>query len=318
MYILDLSTREIMESFKKNFYKKGDFYLILSSPEELNLLQEPLDIDQDTLEDCLEFDENTKLDLFDNYDFLSLNTCELKNKKAIVKEVNLYISDYFIVVVVEENHFIYEYVKNMITKTLELEKNSAVTLFKINYAIIKEVILVGFETLDKVEDLILKIEDSMMDKICSSHIEDINYIRGITRTIVKNTRPLLYIGDRILKENIRFLKHSDVKKYNLENFQDIDFGIDKLYTFAISTRELADKLLDIYSSRVGERTNSLITKLTLLTAISTPLTVITGIYGMNFRYMPELNFVYGYPLTLLLMLMIIIIGIVIFKIKKIL
>ncbi|RDY28325.1 cation transporter [Romboutsia weinsteinii] len=318
MYIIDLSTKDIMNEFNKNFYKKGNSYIILSTPDELNLLQEPLDIDQDTLEDCLEFDENTKLDLFDKYDFLSLNTCELIEKKAIIKEVNLYLSDCFIVVVVEENHFIYNYVKNMITKNLELEKSSTVTLFKINYSIIKEVILVGFETLDKVEDLILKIEDGMMDKVCSDHIEDINYIRGITRTIVKNTRPLLYIGDRILKENIRYLKHSDVKKYNLENFQDIDFGIDKLYTFAISTRELADKLLDIYSSRVGEKTNSLITKLTLLTAISTPLTVITGIYGMNFRYMPELDFVFAYPLTLLFMLMIILIGIIIFKIKKIL
>lgn len=318
MYIIDLSTKDVMNEFNKNFYKKDNSYIILSTPGELNLLQEPLDIDQDTLEDCLEFDENTKLNLFDKYDFLSLNTCELVDKKAIIKEVNLYLSDYFIVVVVEENHFIYNYVKNMITKNLELEKSSMVTLFKINYAIIKEVILVGFETLDKVEDLILKIEDGMMDKVCSDHIEDINYIRGITRTIVKNTRPLLYIGDRILKENIRYLKHSDVKKYNLENFQDIDFGIDKLYTFAISTRELADKLLDIYSSRVGEKTNSLITKLTLLTAISTPLTVITGIYGMNFRYMPELDFVFAYPLTLLFMLMIILIGIIIFKIKKIL
>ncbi len=62
----------------------------------------------------------------------------------------------------------------------------------------------------------------------------------------------------------------------------IDFGIDKLYEFSIATRDLADKLLDIYDSKVNEKTNSLITKLTILTAISAPLTIITGIYGMNF------------------------------------
>uniref|UniRef100_UPI00265CBA17 CorA family divalent cation transporter n=1 Tax=Clostridioides difficile TaxID=1496 RepID=UPI00265CBA17 len=66
------------------------------------------------------------------------------------------------------------------------------------------------------------------------------------------------------------------------------------------------------------KTNNLITKLTLLTAISAPLTIITGIYGMNFRYMPELNWIYGYPATLFFMLCIIFVGIIIFNIKKLL
>jgi magnesium transporter len=166
--------------------------------------------------------------------------------------------------------------------------------------------------------MILKLEDEILEGVVDDHALKINSIRGITRTVVKNTRPLLYIGDRILKENIRYLKYSDVKKYNLDNLQGIDFGIDKLYNFALSTRELADKLLDIYSSQVAEKTNALITKLTLLTGIAAPLTIITGIYGMNFRVMPELNWYYGYPLILGFMALIIILGFVIFKIKKLL
>jgi len=100
--------------------------------------------------------------------------------------------------------------------------------------------------------------------------------------------------------------------------QRSDLGVDRLYNFAISTRELADKLLDIYSSKVGEKTNNLITKLTLVTAISAPLTIITGIYGMNFKHMPELSWIYGYPFILLVMFSIVIIGVIIFKIKKLL
>ena len=94
--------------------------------------------------------------------------------------------------------------------------------------------------------------------------------------------------------------------------------IDKLYNFAISTRELADKLLDIYSSKIGEKTNCLITKLTILTGVAAPLTIITGIYGMNFRVIPELNWIYGYPMTILIMICIVIVSIIIFKIKKLL
>ena len=100
--------------------------------------------------------------------------------------------------------------------------------------------------------------------------------------------------------------------------EQLEIKFDKLYSFALSTRELADKLLDIYSSKVAEQTNDIITKLTLLTAISAPLTIITGIYGMNFKFMPELNLYYGYPLTIGIMFIIVLCGIIIFKIKKLL
>lgn len=319
MYILNLSTRDKLDKFHMNFYNTKDSYVILSTPNELKLLKNILDIDEITFKDCLNFDESIKLDLFDNYDFLSVNTFILDGDKSIVDEINIYTSDNYILVVSKEEHFIYFFVKNLILNNIKLEDTPPiVSLFKINYLIFKNIIVHEFETLEQIEDIILEIEDSMMDGINDDHISQINYVRSITRSVVKNTRPLLYIGDRIIKENIRYLKYSDVKKYNLENLQGLDFGIDKLYSFALSTRDLADKLLDIYSSKVVEKTNTLITKLTVLTAILAPLTLITGIYGMNFKYMPELEFLYGYPLTIGIMAFIILIGVIIFKFKKLL
>lgn len=319
MHILNLETREKQDIFKDDFYNQKDSYLILSSPDELNLLKDVLGIDEITFKDCLNFDESIKLDLFDNYDFLSVNTFELIDNKAQIEEVNIYLSDNFILVVCNENQFLFEFVKNMIMNEIKMENiPSIVSLFKINYLIFRNIIIHEFKNLEKVEDMILKLEDEILEGVIDDHVLKINYIRGITRTVVKNTRPLLYIGDRILKENIRYLKYSDVKKYKLDNLQGIDFGIDKLYSFAISTRELADKLLDIYSSQIAEKTNTLITKLTVLTGIAAPLTIITGIYGMNFKYMPELGWLYGYPLSLFVMFIIIFIGVLIFKLKKLL
>ncbi len=319
MYILNLNTKEILEDFKDDFYNESYPYLILSTSSELKLLKDILDIDEITFNDCLKFDENIKFDLFDNYDFLSLNTCELNNTEARIEEVNMYLSDNFILVICESDNFLYEYVKNMIVNNSKIKEHyNTQSLFKISYLILKNIIIHEFENLEKVEDMILNLEDEMMERPNDDHILKINYIRNITRTLVKNTRPLLYLGDRILKDNLRYLKYNDMKRYNLDNLQSIDFGIDKLYNFALSTRELADKLLDIYSSKVAEQTNNLITKLTLLTAISAPLTIITGIYGMNFKFMPELDLHFAYPITLGVMLLIIICGIIIFKIKKLL
>lgn len=319
MYILNLETRNTLNRFDNKFYNDQQSYLIVCIPKELSLLKDTLDIDEITFEECLNFDESIKLDLFDNYDFLSVNTFELVNEKATIEEVNIYLSDNFILVVCNEAHFLYDFVKNMITNNIKLENTPpVVSLFQINYMIFKNIIIHEFESLDKVEDLILKLEDEILEGVVDNQIQKINNARAITRTVVKNIRPLLYIGERILKENIRYLKYSDVKKYNLDNLQGIDFGIEKLYSFALSTRELSDRLLDIYTSQVAEKTNSLITKLTLLTGISAPLTIITGIYGMNFSYMPELKWQYGYPIILCVMLLILVIGVLIFKIKKLL
>lgn len=319
MYVLNLDTREKIEKFDKYFYNTKDSYVILSTPNELKLLKNILNIDEITFKDCLTFDENIKLDLFDDYDFLSVNTFHLDGNDSMIEEINIYTSDNYILVVSQEEHYIYCFVKTLILNNIRLDDAPPiVSLFKINYLIFKNIIVHEFENLEKIEDMILEIEDAMMDGKKDDYITQINYVRSITRSVVKNTRPLLYIGDRIIKENIRYLKYSDVKKYNLENLQGLDFGIDKLYSFALSTRELADKLLDIHSSQVAEKTNNLITKLTVLTAIAAPLTIITGIYGMNFKYMPELELLYGYPLVLGVMVCIIFIGILIFKFNKLL
>ncbi|QJA08462.1 cation transporter [Romboutsia sp. CE17] len=317
MYILDLTMNNILSVITDDFYKKDDYYLILCKPEELKILKDPLEIDERTFEECLEFDDNMKLDIFDKYDFVSLNTYKLKGRKIYIEEVNMYFADHFILMVVEDKHFLYTYLKDIILNKRSLSTNPIVYLYKINYLILKKIMLNGFENLEYIEDMILEVEDNMMDSVYDYHMADINELRNLTRIMVKNTRPLLYVGDRILKDNIRYMKTSDIKKYNIDNLQGIDFGIDKLYAFAISTRELADKLLDIYASQMAEKTNSLITKLTVLTGIASPLTIITGIYGMNFKYMPELNYYYSYPITILIMILIILIGLLVFKKKNI-
>ena len=123
MYILNLNTKEILEDFKDDFYNESYPYLILSTSSELKLLKDILDIDEITFNDCLKFDENIKFDLFDNYDFLSLNTCELNNTEARIEEVNMYLSDNFILVISESDNFLYEYVKNMIVNNSKIKEH---------------------------------------------------------------------------------------------------------------------------------------------------------------------------------------------------
>jgi magnesium transporter len=68
-----------------------------------------------------------------------------------------------------------------------------------------------------------------------------------------------------------------------------------------SHRSLLDSLENLYLSSVGQRTNEVVRTLTVFSAIFLPLTFIVGVYGMNFKVMPELDWVWGYPMALVLM-----------------
>lgn len=314
MILFDLNKNEKLDDDK---FIKNDNYLILCNLIELKKIKNFLELDSNTYYECLSFDENIKLDNFDKYDFLSVNTFELIKNKIIIQEVNIYLSNDFILVVCNENHFLNEIFINIINEIkknnleyLKLDKNEL--FFKIIYRIFKSIIINQFENLEKLENIILELEDEILISNVENKIESINYMRAMSRIIVRNIRPYIYIYDRIFNENTRYKKPNDIE------IQNVNYSIEKLYSFSLSTRELSDKLLDIYSSNIANKTNDLITKLTLLTAISSPLTIITGIYGMNFKYMPELDFYYAYPITIVVMILIVVVCVSIFKNKKLL
>jgi magnesium transporter len=81
-------------------------------------------------------------------------------------------------------------------------------------------------------------------------------------------------------------------------------------------REMLSGMLDIYLSSVSNRLNSVMKVLTIIATIFMPLTFIAGIYGMNFKYMPELEWRWGYPTIWLIVMIIGISMLIYFKKKK--
>jgi magnesium transporter len=81
-------------------------------------------------------------------------------------------------------------------------------------------------------------------------------------------------------------------------------------------REMLSGMLDIYLSSVSNRLNSVMKVLTIIATIFMPLTFIAGIYGMNFKYMPELEWRWGYPAIWLVVVIIGISMLIYFRKKK--
>jgi magnesium transporter len=68
-----------------------------------------------------------------------------------------------------------------------------------------------------------------------------------------------------------------------------------------STKEALDSLVELYISNMNIHLNEIIKRLTIISTIFIPLTFMAGIWGMNFKYMPELESPYGYPIALSVM-----------------
>ena len=81
-------------------------------------------------------------------------------------------------------------------------------------------------------------------------------------------------------------------------------------------RDILSGLLDIYLSSISNRINAVMKVLTIIATIFMPLTLLAGVYGMNFKYMPELEWHWGYPLIMLFMAFIGIFMLLYFRRKK--
>ena len=141
--------------------------------------------------------------------------------------------------------------------------------------------------------------------------ERVNEIRTEIRDLRVHYEQLLDFGQE-LEEN----ENSFFKQDNLRYFRLFSNRIDRLRDSAVAISDHASQIRDIYKAHLDIKQNRIMTVLTIVTTIFMPLTLIAGWYGMNFRYMPELDSEWGYPIAITVSLLIVGGSLVFFKLKK--
>lgn len=132
--------------------------------------------------------------------------------------------------------------------------------------------------------------------------ETLRRIHGIRREILFMRRtifPLLEAFRKLEIDGRRFFEQETG-----EYLDELHEHIMEVLEVVESHREMANGLIEMYYSTISMKTNEIIRILTVVSTIFIPLTFITGIYGMNFHYMPELGWRYGYFASLTAMLLI--------------
>ena len=321
MHILNLKTKQISKNINEVNFNE-DYNFIVCNPWELKFFKDKINLDRSTYKDCLSFDDQVRVEVLDEYIYFTLNNFHIiEDGTLTLEEINIFLSEKYIILVLRNKNNIFDKLKSLINETFYYKSNLTLSLLILYSSILRIIIRSQFENLEKVEEIILQLEDQIINGVDDHMSAKISSIRGISRTCVKAIRPLTYYIDTLLKDGMEFFaKYNNHGLYLEEEYrkllEGLDLSIDKLYTFSLSTRELSDKLLDIYTSMVSEKTNNLINKLTFFTGTAVPISIITGIYGMNFKYMPELNYVYSYPIIRFIIVSIMVVAFIMFKKNK--
>ena len=297
----------------------GQALFVFCRPKDVTVLHGVFNLDESTVLDCMDIDESVRFTAFDGYDFASLVYPEEEQGRIVFSELNLYLSRRYMVLVMPDHGSakLYELEEKMLMSARSCLNGSrsgadASECFnQLCFVFFNTLISHFSDMLETLEDRMQALSDEMTHKIHDNHFEDINTLRGAAYSVKKVLRAFSYMGIQML------CNENDVlSKKKMFLFRSLDTRFRKLYDFAENVYVLSTELLRTYDSKVSQRTNDIVNKLTFVTLFFGPLTVITGIYGMNFRNMPELNASWGYPSALILMALISAVIYMIMKKKK--
>ena len=161
------------------------------------------------------------------------------------------------------------------------------------------------------EDELDRMEQSIIDTDESLPSGRLNDIRSDIRYLRIHYEQLMDLAQEFSENENGFFKQENLRYFRL--FID---RASRLRDSAMSLRDYTMQLRDLYKAHLDIKQNRIMTVLTVVTTIFMPLTLIAGWYGMNFRYMPELETKLGYPIVIIVSLLIVVVSLIFFKKKK--
>jgi magnesium transporter len=180
----------------------------------------------------------------------------------------------------------------------------------LGYSLIDALIDNYYVILEKLADRIEELEALVINKPSPTTLKLIYNLKREILNIRKSVWPLREIIGNLQRAGMHIISQA-ISPYLKDLYDHIAQVIDTTETF----REMVSGLLDIYLSSVSNKMNEVMKVLTIIATIFIPITFLVGLYGMNFKYMPELEWQWGY-FAVLLIIVIIVIGLIIFFKKK--
>ena len=211
------------------------------------------------------------------------------------------------IVLIDDQH----YAASLVEEIRKTKRWKIPSLERFLYDLLELIIAPDLSMLEQKEQTLNKLEEQIIQDQIEQYPVELNDIRGDLLDLRVHYEQLIDLG-RELEEN----ENSFFKPENLRFFRLFTERVERLQDIVTSLRDYTVQLRDLVQSQLSIRQNRIMTHLTLVTTIFLPLTLIVGWYGMNFRYMPELEWRYSYLVIIIISLLIVVGCLIWFRRKK--
>ena len=165
--------------------------------------------------------------------------------------------------------------------------------------------------MERFESELNRIEEGILASREQEDLVRVNEIRSDLRELLVHYEQIIDLTQELEENENGFFREENLRYIHL--FMNL---MARRHDFASSLRDYAMQVRDLYNAQLEVKQNRIMTLLTVVTTIFMPLTLIAGWYGMNFRYMPELEWRAGYPIVIAVSVAVVVFCLVFFKKKK--
>jgi len=278
--------------------------------QESYILTHDFDFHPLAIEDVISEKPRTKIDDYDRYLFLVFPIVDYIGREEGLKssEIDLFLSRNSLVTVHYDEHRIFDYLHNRAQRDERLMARGVDFLF---HAVIDSIIDNYNTTLDILEYETEQLEEGVLGVPDEDTIKSIFTLRRDIVHLKRIVIPQTEVINQIARGQFEL-----VSEKAAVYFSDVHDHLLRISDISDFHREILNSSLEVYYSSVSTKTNEIIKFLTIFTVLFIPPTFLVGLWGMNFKFMPELDWKYGYVLALALILTVIIILIVFFRRRK--
>ena len=263
------------------------------------------------IEDIVNTNHRPKIEIYDDHIFVvtKMYFYQSVSKSISFEQVSFILTDNTVLSFQERPGDVFEPVRDRLKNNKgRIRKSGADYLL---YSLLDCMVDSYFNLLEKIDEDLERSEKAMLSEPSSDALSNFFALKRSLLLLKKSAWPLREITSQLLKGKSELIKDS-TEPYLRDLNEHTIHVIDSIETF----RELASGLTDMYLSMTSNKMNEIMKVLTICASMFIPLTFIAGIYGMNFEYMPELQWKYSYFIIIGAMVAIIITMVVFFMKKK--
>lgn len=255
------------------------FYWIDADLEDLVILQPLFGLHDLSVEDCLsEEEQRPKIEIHEGHYFIVINSIRFDDEEIFLRALNIFLGRHYIITVTKQKINELRSLKPVLWEQ-EVDKPDRF-LYHLVDLVVDNYFFVG----DRIEVRIENLEEDILMHTKKTHLNEIIGLRSEILWLKKVLGPQRDVIATLNKKDLKLID-DQLQKY----FSDIYENAVKISETFDTYRDLMSNLREAYQSSLSNRANEIMRVFTALTTIFMPLTFITGIYGMNFDFIPGMH-----------------------------